>query len=226
MADDGPSPEHRWRAHPGHGHRPDGYESELDCLHRCAEEADIYRAAGELACEVHIEIDVELDIQTGIAPLELMDDGDEGARRDSLSQANLDHPLHHAGASSGEPEPRGFGHDNFGMHQQLARLDGELNLAADAVEQRHIELFFELPDARRNAGLRGIQALGRGAERPELRDPVEGLELANVHQSTATGASGLPVPPTIGSGKAMNKNSVAPLRASGSSTSPSIRATP
>ena len=67
------------------------------------------------------------------------------------------------------------------MHQQLTRLDGELNLAADAVEQGDLELFFELADARRHACLRGMQALGGSAERAELRDPVEGLELANVH---------------------------------------------
>jgi hypothetical protein len=55
------------------------------------------------------------------------------------------------------------------------------DLSTDPIEQRDIELLFELANARGHVRLRGMQALGGRAEGAELCDPVKGFELPDVH---------------------------------------------
>ncbi|MNS93242.1 hypothetical protein D3C72_1274020 [compost metagenome] len=75
------------------------------------------------------------------------------------------------------------------FHRQQQRLDalgktprryGQLQPAASFLEQRKAQRLLQFLHARRHRGLRGMQALGGGAEAAQLRDQAEGFGIDQI----------------------------------------------
>ena len=142
---------------------------------------EIEVAARKLVDQVDCRVVGQFDLQLRIALVDRSNEVRKPGMDDRLDNADADHPdiqlaIGHALAHfvHGSNQP-------LRVDERLAAVERQGHVARAALEQAHTEILLKCGDSARHSGLRRVKLLGGHAKVPQLSQPHESLEEANVH---------------------------------------------
>ncbi|MDR8938678.1 hypothetical protein FEP65_05596 [Burkholderia multivorans] len=166
---------------PAHRKLAERQVREVGAGHRVRLQDQVDAVGAEQPRQVQRRVARDFDVEPRIVLARPRDQRREPAVHDRLDHADADR-AHVARGRDLAPHLVVEPHDPLRVREHAAARRRERGRARVAIEQAHVERFFERRDAARHGRLRRMQLFGGQAEIFELREPDEGFKKPDVHR--------------------------------------------